>query len=126
MKNLDIDADTKQMLQEISATFGVKNEIVKEVWEFTLFTILLKVAENPEKRQNISIPYLGHMLLRDNGIKQNDDGVAYHDIEPLICLSENFKNLYIKACKGQFGELSEYLEEVYIKPVIDEIEAASH
>ena len=100
---------------------GVKNEIVREVWEFTIFTILLKIAENPDKRQSITIPYFGHVLLRDNGIKQDEDGTAYHDIEPLTALSENFKNLYIKTCKGQFAELSEYLEENYIKPVLDEI-----
>lgn len=121
MKSFDLDADTKQMLQEISATFGVKNEIVKEVWEFTLFTILLKIAGNPDKRQRINIPYLGHLLLRDEGIKQDEDGNAYHDISTLIALSDNFKNLYTKVCKGQFDELSEYLDENYIKPVLDEI-----
>lgn len=121
MKNFDMDYDTKQMLQEISATMGVKNEIVKEVWEFTLFAILLKVAENPDKRQRINIPYIGHLLLKDNGIKQDENKNAYHDIEPLVALSENFKNLYLKACDKQYDELSEYIEENYIKPVLDEI-----
>jgi hypothetical protein len=121
MKTFDMDSDTKQMLQEISATFGVKNEIIKEVWEYTIFTVLLKIAENPDKRQQINIPFLGHMLLKDNGIKQDENNNTYRDIEPLVALSENFKNLYVKACRGQFDELSEYLEENYIKPVLDEI-----
>ena len=121
MKNFELDADTKQMLQEISATFGVKNEIVREVWEYTIFTILLKISENQKSCQSINIPFLGHMLLKDNGITQDKDGNAYHDIEPIVALSENFKNLYIKACKGKFDELSEYIEENYIKPVLEEI-----
>jgi hypothetical protein len=121
MKTFEMDSDTKQMLQEISATFGVKNEIIKEVWEYTIFTILLKISEDPEKRQSINIPYLGHMLLEDNGIVQDENGNAYHDIEPLVALSENFKNLYMKVCRGRFDDLSEYLEENYIKPVLEEV-----
>lgn len=121
MKSFDMDSETKQMLSEISATMGVKNEIVKEVWEFTLFTILLKVADNPEGPQRISIPYFGHFLLRDKGITTDENGEAYHDIDTLVALSDNFKNLYLKATKGQFDELSEFLQENYIKPVIQEI-----
>lgn len=121
MKSLDMDSETKQMLQEISATMGVKNEIVKEVWEFTLFAMLLRIAEKPEGPQKITIPYFGSILLRDKGITTDEEGNAYHEILPLVGMSDNFKKLYSKVTKGQFEELSEYLQENYIKPVIQEI-----
>lgn len=121
MKNFEIDNETKQMIQEISATFGVKSEIIREVWEFTIFTILLKVAENPDKAQAVNIPFFGHIRLKDNGIIKESDGTEYHDIQPIVALSDSFKKLYINTLKNQYGELSDYLEEKYIKPVINEI-----
>ena len=121
MKTIDMDSDTKQMLQEISATMGVKNEIVREVWEFTIFTILLNIAEKPEGPQRINIPYFGHLLFRDKGLITNEKGEAEHDIDILVGMSENFKKLYLEACQGQYSALSEYLQENYIKPVLQEI-----
>lgn len=122
MKNFDMDADTKQMLQEISATMGVKSEIVREVWEFTIFTILLKVAENPDKAQHINIPYFGHILLRNNGVIKDENGKETLDLDPLVAVSDNFKTLYTNAVQNQYNLLSEYLEDNYIKPVLNEIE----
>lgn len=122
MKSFDMDADTKQMLQEISATMGVKSEIVREVWEFTIFTILLKVAENPDKAQHINIPYFGHILLRNNGMVKDENGNETLDLNPLVAVSDNFKNLYTRAIKEQYNLLSEYLEDKYIKPVLDELD----
>ena len=117
--------DSKIMLQRIAATLGIKEEIVREVWEFTLFTMLLDVAgdveKNPDGFQVIEIPYFGKIRLKDNGIITDENGEAYHDIQPLVAMSDTFKKLYSKVCKGQYSELSEFLEENYIKPVIQEI-----
>jgi hypothetical protein len=34
---LDLDKETKQLLEEISAISGIQKNVVREVWEFTAF-----------------------------------------------------------------------------------------
>ena len=66
MKNkklFDLDKDQKDFLQRVSAKCGLDRLSTQTVWEFTLFTMLMDIAENPDSAYNVlQIPYIGNIL----------------------------------------------------------------
>ena len=121
MKTFETDQETRLILAEVSALLGIKAEVVKEVWEFTILSLLLKVADKPDNNSySVSIPYIGRILLRKS-IARADDGSKKLDVDPFISLSDKFKKLFYKVINGKYAELSEFVENAYLKKTILEI-----
>lgn len=115
------DEDTRGMLSEISSLFGVKVDIVRQVWQFTVFTMLLKIASADEsKLTRFTIPYIGSMGLKYNGTIATSKGVE-PDLDVFVSLSDAFKNALSKAQNGNYAELSNYIQTKYIEPILDSI-----
>lgn len=117
------DQQTKDMLQEISATFGVKYSIVEEVWQYTVFSMLLRVADKENGLIRITLPYIGTLGLRDKGSVMSNNGSISSDIEAFASLSDSFKDMFQKVRNGSYGELSDYLKANYIDKTIDNIDS---
>ena len=47
--NFVLTNEEKELLTDISSLLGVKQDTIKQVWEFTIFAWLLKFEDNPEK-----------------------------------------------------------------------------
>jgi len=41
-----MDRDTKELLEDVCSLFGVKADIIKDVWEYTMIVWLLKLADS--------------------------------------------------------------------------------
>ena len=107
---------------DISALFGVKSEVVKQVWEMTVLALLLKTSDfEDSKNVRLKIPFIGNMLLRDNG-SVIENGKCTPDIECFMCLDENFKQLFDRARYNDFDNLSDYVQDKYLSDIIDKIE----
>lgn len=119
-KLFNIDSDTKKMLQSISSTYLVPNEVVNKVWEYTIFTMALKMASNNGSMDKITIPYIGSLYLKENGKEVDKNGVAQPNIESEIVLSDSFKEIYKNIKQNDFDILSEYFDENYIKKIIEQ------
>ena len=119
-KLFNIDSDTKKMLQSISSTYLVPNEVVNKVWEYTIFTIALKMASNNGNMDKVTIPYIGSLYLKENGKEVDKNGVAQPNIESEIVLSDSFKEIYKNIKQNDFDILSEYFDENYIKKIIEQ------
>lgn len=119
-KLFNIDSDTKKMLQSISSTYLVPNEVVNKVWEYTIFTIALKMASNNGSMDKVTIPYIGSLYLKENGKEVDKNGVAQPNIESEIVLSDSFKEIYKNIKQNDFDILSEYFDENYIKKIIEQ------
>lgn len=119
-KLFNIDSDTKKMLQSISSTYLVPNEVVNKVWEYTIFTMALKMASNNGQMDKITIPYIGSLYLKENGKEVDKNGVAQPNIESEIVLSDSFKEIYKNIKQNDFDILSEYFDENYIKKIIEQ------
>lgn len=117
-----MDSQTKEMLQEISATFGVKSSIVESVWQYTIFTMLLKIADKEDGMTKLVIPYIGSIGIRNNGSIMKD-GKLMPDLESFVAVSDSFKEMFQKVRNGSFAELSEYIKTNYIDSVIESIES---
>ena len=115
------DEETKKMILEISSLFGVKEDIVRQVWQFTVFSIMLRVAESDEtKLTRISLPYIGNIGIKNLGMVSTPKGVE-PDLDVFISLSDTFKNLFFKSQNGNYEELSNYVQKKLIEPVINNI-----
>ena len=115
------DEDTKSMILEISSLFGVKADIVRQVWQYTVFSIMLRVAEADEtKLTRVKIPYIGNMGIKNLGMITTPKGVE-PDLDVFISLSDTFKNLFLKSQGGDYGELSNYVQKKFIEPVIENL-----
>ena len=89
MKLFEYDKDTKDIVLDISALFGVKSEVVKQVWEMTVLAMLLKTSDfEDSKNVRLKIPFIGNMLLRDKGSVIENGKLQ----TPTIQLSPEFQN----------------------------------
>lgn len=115
------DEDTKKMILEISSLFGVKADIVRQVWQYTIFSIMLRVAEADEtKITRVKLPYIGSMGIKNLGMITTPKGVE-PDLDVFIAISDTFKNLFMKTQGGDYGELSNYVQKKFIEPLIENI-----
>lgn len=119
-KLFNIDSETKKMLQSISSTYLVPSEVVNKVWEYTIFTIALKMASNDGVMDKITIPYIGSLYLKENGKEVDKNGVAQPNIESEIVLSDSFKEIFRNIKQNNYDILSDYFDENYIKKVIEQ------
>ena len=122
MKTFDCDANTKKMLKDISTTFGVPQSIVKQVWEFTIFTRMMSIKEDKNKLSLLNIPFIGTLGVKKTMSSVNDDGSVKPDVEAFIGLSDSFKKTVSSVVDGKYGELSEYLQKMHIHKVVDNYE----
>jgi hypothetical protein len=119
-KLFNIDSETKKMLQSISSTYLVPSEVVNKVWEYTIFTIALKMASNDGAMDKITIPYIGSLYLKENGKEVDKNGVAQPNIESEMVLSDSFKEIFRNIKQNNYDILSDYFDENYIKKVIEQ------
>jgi hypothetical protein len=115
-KLFTISAEEKQLLQKISSLCGVKQEIIKEIWQFTLFNSFLDLLENKDKNYNIlSIPFLGKLLIKPD--KENPG-----ELENFLILNEETKSIIKKIKNGYETDLIQYFQENFINKVLENID----
>jgi hypothetical protein len=109
-------SEEKQLLQKISSLCGVKQEIIKEVWQYSLFSAFLDILENKDANYNIiSVPFLGKILIRPD--KERPD-----EFETFFSFNEETKNTIKKIKSGQETELIQYFQENFINKVLENID----
>lgn len=118
MKNIDKifvqDSEQKELIQNISALCGLKQDIIKQVWQYTFFSIYLSLLEQKDKNiSEIKIPYLGKILL-----KFNDENL---DFEKFLLVDSNVQEMIKKIRAGNDTGMVQYFQENFISKVIDNI-----
>lgn len=90
---LKIDKETKHLIEEISALSGIQRDVVREVWEFTLIRWIEQITNDPEKLQNLIIPFLGSVGVRYTGDVLKDDGSLETQADVYASLSPFFRSV---------------------------------
>lgn len=121
MEKMILDKNSKELLEKVSALFGVKNEIVREVWEYTVFTWLLSMSDENKKLKQLTVPFLGNIGLKfkDSTI-DNSTGKIECECDAFIALSDSFKDMVKGIENNHSKELAEYLQNK-IKKVANQI-----
>jgi len=115
-KILELDKDQKDFLQKVSSYCGLDRASTQTVWEYTIFTMLMEIAENPDQPYNIlQIPYLGKILFKES--KEHPG-----EYDTFLALNDNIKELAKKAKKGNLQDLITYFSDKFIKSSLKQIE----
>jgi len=117
MKSIDklfiMDSEQKELIQKISALCGIKQDIIKQVWQFTIFNVLLQLLEDKDKNFNIlQIPFFGKILLKPDPEKKGS-------FESFLALNPNFKEIISSVKSGNETGLISFFQENFINKVLD-------
>jgi len=108
------DTEQKELITKISALCGLKQDIIKQVWQYTFFNIYLSLLEQKDKNLNeIKLPYLGKIMLRFND--ENSD------IDKFILLDQSFQDVIKNIRLGNDTGLVQFFQENFVNKVIDNI-----
>lgn len=119
MEKLAIDRDTKELLEDVSSLFGVKSDIIKDVWEYTMIVWLLKLSDSNANLKRIKIPYIGSVGLRFLGEKMGDEKIDA-DYDAFLALNDNFKDV-LKTIKNNGSEELTQLIQQKIKKLASQV-----
>jgi len=118
MKNIEKifvqDADQKELITKISALCGLKQDIIKQVWQYTFFSTYLSLLEQKDKKTcEMKIPYIGKIMLRFN-----EDN---NDFEQFLLIDSNVKEVIKNLRNGYDTGLVQFFQENFINKVIDNL-----
>lgn len=126
MKEFELDDETKEFIQKTATLFGVDSNLIKEVYEYMLFTWLLKIANSDTKVNTITIPYLGHIGLRYGDESLSNSSENNKSIEPeidsFVVLNDEFKKMLYEVHTNKNTALSEFIQTNLINKLIDNID----
>jgi agmatine/peptidylarginine deiminase len=115
-KLFTISVEEKNLLQKISSLCGIKQDIIKEIWQYTFFNTFLDVLEKKNNNYNIiPVPFLGKIIIKP-------DKEVPGEYENFFILNEDTKSLIRKIKKGSETELIQYFQENFINKVLENID----
>ena len=120
-----MDSRTKELLNDIASAFGVKPDIVRTVWEFTIFTWLLKYKDSVTDKIDTLI--IGSEITSFDGMHASLSTIYCYAATPPTCsfdcfisVNEEFKDLIHKVMNDDYSELSQYVKNTYIDKLIED------
>jgi hypothetical protein len=122
MDAFELTPQSKDMIQQIAALCGATKEDVRKVWEYTIFTMMLQIADTNKPYDRLEIPFVGHLDFKLLGKEVDSNGKLQPEVETYVVPEDAFKRLYAKVKENGFGELSEYYQKNYIHKVVKNID----
>jgi hypothetical protein len=113
------DPATKDIVNKIGALFGVSPSLVKEVWEFTVYTWFLQLLSDPEKMQSFTVPFLGTVGVKFQNEYVDGDSELKTECVAFLSLSPAFKELIGDLYNNKVADLDKYLEDHKIQRTIE-------
>jgi hypothetical protein len=117
----NVDPDTKKVLNDVATLFGVKTDIVRDVWEYTVFSMVLNLLDSEHKTRHVTLPFIGRLALRYEG-QEMKDGLLDDDVKGFVLLSQSFKELVSDVFTGDKTVLADYIKKKHLDRVIDDVE----
>lgn len=109
---------TKELLQDVSSLFGVRSDIVKQIWDYTIITLFLKMAENPEGEHTLQLPMIGELVVKYKNSVYIKNGTIT-EVESNLRLDEEFKNLIGDVYFQGNSPIIEFVQDNLIKNTIE-------
>lgn len=91
--NLKLDDQTKSLIEDVSALSGYHKDVVREIWELTLYRWLEDITRNPKGLNHLNVPFLGTVGVKYSGDLRKEDGTFVPQVENFVSLSDKFKSL---------------------------------
>ena len=116
------DNEQKELITKISALCGLKQDIIKSVWQYTFFSVYLSLLEQKQKGINeVPIPYIGKLVLRFPDEKIREFDPERKELEPFFIMNQNFKDVIKNLRAGNDIGLVEFFKENFINKIVEQI-----
>lgn len=114
-KLFELDKEQKDLLQRVAADTGLRRSSIQKVWEYTIYALLMTIAENSDATYNvIPVPHIGKILLKES--KENEG-----EYDTFLMVFDSLKEQIKKIKKGDLRDLISYYDENFIDCTINEI-----
>lgn len=114
-KLFELDKEQKDLLQRVAADTGLRRSSIQKVWEYTIYALLMSIAENSDSTYNvIPVPHIGKILLKES--KENEG-----EYDTFLMVFDSLKDQIKKIKKGDLRDLISYYDENFIDCTINEI-----
>lgn len=90
---LKVDANLKQLIDEISALSGLQKDVIREVWEFTAIQWAESLLQANGGSTHLSIPHMGSVMIKYIGDEVLESGEVTTNVNAIMALSPSFKKL---------------------------------
>ena len=119
----DLDSDSKKTLNDVASLFGVKAEIIRDIWEYTVFAMTLNLLDGKTKTRTITVPFVGRVVLRYDGTELVD-GNLDESVKAFVVLHDSFKELVADVFGGDRTVLADFIKRKHLDRVIDDAESS--
>jgi hypothetical protein len=109
-----LDDQTRDIIKQTSTLFGVKSEIIKEVFEYLAFTWMLQIAKKPEGLVQLVLPYLGKIGIKFGEESLNNQGELEPDMKVFTVINDTFKEMIKSLRDRDLTQINEYFKVNYI------------
>ena len=102
------------MITKISALCGLKQDIIRQVWQYTFFSTYLSLLEQRDKNiAEVKLPYIGKIMLR---FKEGET-----EFDKFILVDRNVQEIIKNIRAGNDTGLVQFFQESFVNKVIDNI-----
>jgi hypothetical protein len=122
MKTFELDDETKELIEYTSNLMGVDKSIIKEVYQYMLFTWFLKLSQSDKKVTSVQVPYLGKIGLRygQETLSKDSDSIE-PQVDAYVILNEEFKKMLYDIHNNKNSEIAEFIQQKHIDHLIDSV-----
>ena len=121
MKDLELDSETKEFIQDTATLFGIDSKSVQVVYEYLLLTWCMKLAKNCDKRSvTLQIPYMGTVGLRFSDTETlNEDGELDLELDNYLILSDEFKKVIQEVRNKKTDYIAKFIRQNMTDKLVD-------
>ncbi len=112
-----LDETSKKVLKKVASKLNLQFEIVKTIFEYTMFTTAIELMGNSKKLKSVCIPYFCKLGIRP---KENCEEGSNDTHDIFFSPSDNLKNLLRDLSKEDYSSLENFLDKK-IKKEIDSL-----
>ena len=88
-----VNEDTELFINEVSAITGYGRNVVKEVLEFFLLDLAIKIVDHPDEDANLTLPYLGTLAVKYDSDEELPNGTLSTNIKADFTPANTFRQL---------------------------------
>ena len=103
------------MITKISSLCGIRQDTIKEIWQYTIFTMLLDIMEKKDAGHHTAvIPFLGKFLIKPS--TEDPSG-----IDSFFIMNPELKDNIRKIRAGMETGLVSFFEENFVNKMVENI-----
>lgn len=101
---------TKKTIKQIASKTQIPFDLVRNVFEFTLFNSGLALLNNTKKFKEIQIPYFGKILIKQRDPQELEKDPTLSKYDTYFSMSSNLEKMFEAFDNEDFSSLENFLD----------------